>query len=126
MQCLKPLTFEEAYQPLKEALADGLLVCMGDAEVWKGVLDLTPLRKGMGLAGAAWFHRPLWVASGFETEFDVRVTPPPMHIDPTTNEWIAPRAADGFAFVLQLDPRGTRAIGLPGIQLGYGGMTQCE
>ena len=113
-------------RPLKRADGnEGLLVCNGDAEVWKGALDLTPLRKGMGLAGAAWFHRPLKVSAGFETEFDFRVTPPVPYLDTSTNQWLYPRAADGFAFVLQLDGHGPHALGSAGVQLGFGGISNC-
>jgi len=125
-RCLDPISFEDAYQPLKDGGGDGLLVCVGDAEIWKGSLDLTPLRKGMGLAGAAWFHRPLALANGFETEFEFRIKPPPMaYLDPVHNEWLYPRASDGFAFVLHLDGRRAHALGSAGIQLGFGGMSNC-
>ena len=126
VQALKPLRFEDAMRPLKRADgSEGLLVCNGDAEVWHGVLDLTPLRKGMGLAGAAWFHRPLKVALGFETEFKFRVTPPAPYLDTSTNQWLYPRAADGFAFVLHLDGHGPHALGSAGVQLGFGGIANC-
>ena len=128
---LSPVTFEEAVSPtvnLAEALArvdggDGtmahnglplrqLLHCVGDAEVWRGALELTPLRKGIGISGGAWFCKPLCVADGFETEFRFCVNTPRGQ----------QRGSDGFAFVLQRDARMTSALGASGIQLGYGGL----
>jgi hypothetical protein len=112
-----PVTFEDAVQPKVGRLRESLL-CVGEAEVWRGALELTPLRKGIGICGAAWFHRPLAVDEGFETEFIFT-------IDPATDTKPDQRGSDGFAFVLQADERGTTAIGASGIQLGYGGLSTC-
>ena len=73
-------SFDDALAPpplSPRTAAGGKLACVGDAEVWAGALDLTPLRKGMGLSGAAWWTAPLAVANGFESEFTFRIVPPP-------------------------------------------------
>jgi len=88
------------------------LVLVGDAEISHGRIDLTPLHKGMGLAGAAWWDVPLRISNGFEVNFTVHATPAQG----------CQRASDGFAFVLQLDPRGTNALGCPSTGLGYSGL----
>jgi len=133
---LKEMAFEDAERPPEELAK--LLYLVGDTEIVGGVLDLTPLRKGIGLSGAAWFHRPLGVLpGGFETEFTFKIAP---NVNATPAEGDSRvRGSDGFAFVLQLDrqqvhssssdeiittdPRS--AIGASGIQLGYGGLTSC-
>ena len=101
------------------------LCLVGDAAVWRGVLDLTPLRLGMGLSGAAWFHRPVEVSGGFQTDFSFRITPPkePAAWDHASGCWVGPRGSHGFAFVLHLDGRGTAALGASGVELGHGGLT---
>ena len=110
---LPAVSFEEAVQPRSDRLPQAL-VCTGEAEVWRGTLELTPPRKGIGIAGGAWFHRPLTVANGFETDFTFRITKPPN----------TQRGSDGFAFVLQRDERSVAALGTSGIQLGFGGLTR--
>ena len=126
---LRPVSFAEAVAPPPIPLPRGgqraaapLLVCTGDADVLQGRLELTPLRKGMGLSGAGWFHRPVAVMAGFETSFTFTVTPPPPvpNADPAGPP---PRASDGFAFVLQLDPRRSSAVGGAGVQMGHGGLS---
>ena len=139
---LPPVTFEEAVQPTVGVPgggsrrrgddgaehADGgdsqpqqFLHCVGEAEVWQGALELTPLRKGIGINGAAWFHRPIHVADGFETEFTFRINKPEGDALLHTPE-AARRASDGFAFVLQRDQRATAALGESGTGLGFGGL----
>lgn len=119
---LPELAFEDAEKPPAEDAP--LLTLVGDAEVANGALDLTPLRKGVGLCGAAWYHRPVTVKEGFETEFTFVIKPPP-------SEHGHVRGSDGFAFVLQLDEncidkKGlSRALGSSGIQLGFGNLTSC-
>ena len=92
------------------------------------------LRKGIGLSGAAWYHRPLAILNGFETEFTFKILPNPTN-KPHGKE-SRPRASDGFAFVLQLDRdhlvedakrkrRWSQALGASGLQLGFGGLTSC-
>ena len=101
------------------------LCLVGDAGVWRGMLDLTPLRLGMGLSGAAWFHRPVEVSGGFQSDFSFRITPPnePATWDGASGRWVGPRGSHGFAFVLQLDGRGTAALGASGVELGHGGLS---
>ena len=104
---LKDFAFEDAVKP--PGGLPPLLTLVGDAEIGdardvegaRGALDLTPLRKGVGLVGAAWYHRPLSVRHGFETEFTFKILPP----EPAAPDAERPRASDGFAFVLQLDQR---------------------
>jgi len=74
----KEIAFEDAERP-PGAPGDlqPLLNLVGDAEVAAGALDLSPLRKGIGLSGAAWFHRPLAILEGFETEFTFKIVKPP-------------------------------------------------
>ena len=118
--------------PFEAALAAGgasgggpRLCLLGDADVWHGMLDLTPLRLGMGLSGAAWFHRPVEVRGGFQSDFSFRITPPkePATWDSASGRWVSPRGSHGFAFVLHLDGRGTAALGASGVELGHGGLT---
>jgi hypothetical protein len=127
---LSDMAFEDAERP--PADLHPLINLVGDAEVANGALDLTPLRKGIGLSGAAWFYRPLSVIEGFETEFTFVIKAPPDEVlweeegqderkvieesrqhgreygkrefDPDSGRWFRrARASDGFAFVLQLD-----------------------
>ena len=107
-------SFEEGVQPASEQLPQEL-ICVGEAEVWRGALELTPLRKGIGTTGAAWHHAPLSVVNGFETEFSFCISPP-------ADRRPGQRSSDGFAFVLQLDGNGTSSLGTSGIQLGLGGL----
>ena len=126
-------SFDDALAPpplSPRTAAGGKLACVGDAEVWAGALDLTPLRKGMGLSGAAWWTAPLAVANGFESEFTFRIVPPPptqadekRNLKEGNKRKEPPPGSDGFAFVLQLDGRKHTAIGSSGIQLGHGGLT---
>lgn len=119
---MNDIAFEDAERPPAEEAP--LLTIVGDAEVANGALDLTPLRKGIGLCGAAWYHRRVAVKEGFETEFTFIIKPPP-------SKYYDVRASDGFAFVLQLDENCidrrdcSRAIGSSGLQLGFGGLTSC-
>ena len=122
-------SFEDALRPGDPRggdRQDPQLHLVGDAEVWRGRLDLTPLRGGMGLGGAAWFHRPVEVASGFQCDFGFTIEPPPEGApvwDEARGAWAPPRGADGLAFVLQLDDARTAALGASGVQLGHGGLT---
>ena len=67
------------------------LCLVGDADVWRGTLDLTPLRRGMGLSGAAWFHRPVDVSGGLQSDFSFRITPPkePATWDAASGRWVS-------------------------------------
>jgi hypothetical protein len=97
-----------------QAVASGALQLCGDAEVAAGAIELTPMRKAVGLVGAAWSTRPVRIADGFETEFVVTCTRPADAL-----------GADGLAFVLHADPAGARALGGAGLQLGYSGLVDC-
>ena len=142
----KELAFEDAEKPPgRPGEIQPLVSLVGDAEIAAGALDLTPLRKGVGLTGACWFHRPLAVLEGFETTFTFKIVPPSDKNDPKGKKGKGgasaavaaeerQRGSDGFAFVLQLDSeflvnRGDKqvsaAIGASGLGLGYAGLTSC-
>jgi hypothetical protein len=75
------------------------------------VLRLTPASKG--LPGAAWYNTAQPVAGGFTTVFTFQIS----DSNPTSGDF----PADGFAFVIQNDGRGTAALDTDGGgSIGYG------
>lgn len=70
----------------------------------------------VAVAGAAWIRSMVRVGDGLDVRFDVRITP--QHEIQTVDDWAG--FGDGFAFVVQADPRGLNAIGSDGANLGYG------
>jgi len=82
------------------------LALNGDAAQVGNVLRVTfsnPYARG-----SAWYDQPVSVLHGFETTFEFRITD------------LVGGGADGMAFVIQNDPRGTTALADSGGNLGYG------
>ena len=90
--------------------ATGQLRYNGVASVIEGALRLTP--NGGSSAGSCWYGTPVSFKDGFETSFTFMIS------EPWNN------GADGFAFVLQNDPRATTALGGVGFELGYSGIAR--
>ncbi|CAG0937617.1 hypothetical protein TFLX_06564 [Thermoflexales bacterium] len=93
------------------AITSGLQL-VGSAQVYTPSLDSPPVLRLtqpiMAQAGAAWYHKPLTVSDHFETVFDFRLSPPGRN-----------GGADGFAFVIHNDPRGSLTSGNGGCGVGY-------
>jgi len=92
---------------------------------------LTP--SGPSKVGGMWFRDPVPVVNGFETTFQFQISDhskectlhKDQYFSQKSHRTCAVRGADGFAFVIQLDERGTTALGHPskstGAQMGFGG-----
>ncbi len=80
-----------------------------------GIVTLTQSSDGHYPVGAAWTPETVNVSSGFTARFTFVVSP---------HKRIG-AGSDGFAFLVQNDPRGTAAIGQCGAELGYGGDGDC-
>jgi hypothetical protein len=78
------------------------LALNGSASVTGNLLQLTPAANDQ--YGSAYYTTPVAVSGGFTTTFTFRIS----------ND-----GADGFAFIIQNDPRGTTALGFHGTSLGY-------
>lgn len=92
--------------------ADGAALTLnGDAQLRGGQLLLTEAARAE--EGAAFFNTPLPINAdtSFQTRFEFQLDGGQQSL-----------GADGFAFVLQDDPRGVNAIGEGGGRLGYEGM----
>jgi hypothetical protein len=83
------------------------LILQSHASAVEGRLRLTPAMPGA--AGGAWLDQEQFVKDGFDTTFQIQIT------DKYST------GADGLAFVIQNNP--TPALGYPGCNLGYGGIT---
>lgn len=75
-----------------------------------GAITLTSNGQS-SVGGAAWYPKRLRVLSPFSTTFTFRISPAAP---------IGAFMADGFAFVIQSDPRGTGALGQYGDEIGFG------
>lgn len=87
-----------------------LLRCNRDAAIIEGALRLTP--RDSSAVGSCWYREPVTFRDGFETSFTFKISEP------------LESGADGFAFVLQNDPRGAAAFGSDGQGLGYSGIVK--
>jgi hypothetical protein len=76
------------------------------------------LMTGPPPAGAVWTPTPVRVGSGFTMSFDFRMSDGTGFTGPTGSD-ANPPGGDGFAFVIQNDPLGNRAIGVGAGGLGY-------
>ncbi|KAJ8610103.1 hypothetical protein CTAYLR_007074 [Chrysophaeum taylorii] len=93
-----------------------------------GRVRLTPSRPGT--RGSAWYHLAAPVAGGFETTFSFKITAPSRHCSRHRDldlslemfEICAVAGGDGLAFVVHVDPNGTKALGAGGGHLGYSGI----
>jgi hypothetical protein len=98
--------------------SDNGLVLLGDARLLPDCgIRLT--RADIWQAGAAWSSTKQAVAGGFETRFAMRMANPGP-ADLLVGGNTAP-GADGIVFVIQ--NMSQTAVGLPGVGIGYGGMT---
>ncbi|HXR04890.1 MAG TPA: L-type lectin-domain containing protein [Verrucomicrobiae bacterium] len=84
------------------------LILQAHASPFEGKLRLSPAIPGQGLGGA-WLNAKQPVKNGFETTFQIQIT----------EKYSA--GADGLAFVIQNNS--TPALGYPGCNIGYGGIT---
>jgi len=82
------------------------LALNGSASVTGNLLQITPNLASQ--KGSAFYTSPVPVGGGFTTTFTFL---------------ISQDGADGFAFVIHNDPRGTTALGDDGTSLGYSGYT---
>jgi len=103
------LTEHNNQTQLATATYDHLTITQGGTALPTGtVVRLTD--GGGGEAASAWRTQQVPVTGAFSTSFVLRDLP--------VNNF-----ADGMAFVLQADPRGTAALGGGGGDIGYGGIT---
>jgi hypothetical protein len=87
--------------------ASANLILQGSSKLVDGRLRLTP--DFGGVSGGAWLGSKQAIKDGFVTTFQIQVT---------RQQEVG---ADGFAFVLQNAPQ--PRLGLPGCNIGYGGLT---
>jgi hypothetical protein len=80
--------------------------------------------------GAMWYEDNVPVNNGFETHFTFQMSDhskectlrKDQYFSQRSYESCSVRGGDGFAFVIQADPRGINATGLDGGQMGFGGI----
>ena len=90
---------------------------------------LTP--SGPAKAGSVWFRDKSPVLNGFDTFFTFQITDHSKECILVKDQYFSKihhrtcsvRGADGFAFVIHLDPKGENAIGRVGGQMGFGGIS---
>jgi len=91
-------------------------------------LRLTPSNPSK--AGAVWFADSSPVTNGFDTYFTFQITDHSKQCTQFRDQYFSQtnyrscsiHGADGFAFVVQLSPNTTSALGAVGGQLGFGGI----
>uniref|UniRef100_A0A7S3K491 Legume lectin domain-containing protein n=1 Tax=Aureoumbra lagunensis TaxID=44058 RepID=A0A7S3K491_9STRA len=95
-----------------------------------GRIRLTPGKSDK--RGSMWYRLATPIGLGFETIFSFKVSSQSKHCTKVRDlafslnmyESCYVHGGDGLAFVIQLDPNTTSAIGQGGAQLGYGGITK--
>jgi len=102
---LAPASVAQSFNYVDFSSTSGL-VLNGNAAASGSVLRVTPAASDQ--KGSVWYSQPIDVIAGFDTTFTFRITQ------------LTGGGADGLAFVIQDDPRGTAALGDKGSSMGYG------
>lgn len=122
----------EIYNAEIERLQAGFLHRQGTVSAPKGCkvrARMTP--SGPSKAGSVWARDKSPVLNGFDTYFTFQISDHSKECILVKDQYFSKlhhrtcsvRGADGFAFVIHLDPSGDKAIGNVGGQMGFGGIS---